>query len=336
VPTPIDAHAVPDLRALRAACDTVVRHARVDQTIVLTSTTYVGSTEELLVEPLRRRGLFVGTDVHVAFSPERIDPGNTVNTQDVTPRVVGGVTPACTARAARVLGHVAPEVVAVSSAEAAEMTKLLENTFRAVNIAFANEIADVCGHHGIDVTEVIGAAATKPYGFMPFMPGPGVGGHCIPCDPHYLLWGLRPQRHRAPVTEQAMATLEARPLRVVERARAVLGQRGMALAGARVLVAGVAYKPDVADVRESPAAVVLDGLLDAGARTSYVDPLVERLDLPSGRQLRSLPSVDAEPVDLVVVHTLHAALPAYELLTHAPLVLDCTYRLPVGDHVFRP
>ena len=217
VPTPVDAHLVPDLAALRAACDAVVTHAVPGQLLMLTSTTYVGCTDDLLVRPLRRRGLVAGENIHVAFSAERIDPGSeAVATEDV-PRVVAGATPSCTAAAVEVLSGYAARVHPVSSLAVAEMTKLLENTFRAVNIALVNEFADICGALGLEVTDVIDAAATKPYGYMAFHPGPGVGGHCIPCDPHYLLWQLRKDRLPAPMISTAMQQIAARPARVVDR-----------------------------------------------------------------------------------------------------------------------
>ncbi len=205
VPTPVDDHRAPDLGALGSACATVVEYAQPGQLLLLTSTTYVGCTHDLLVEPLRRRGLVAGRDIAVAFSPERIDPANERYPADRVPRVVGGATASCAGRASQVVAAVAPDVHVVSSAEAAEMTKLYENTFRAVNIALANELASVSRTLNLDAMEVIAAAATKPYGFFPFYPGPGVGGHCIPCDPHYLLWQLRALHHRAPLVEEAMA-----------------------------------------------------------------------------------------------------------------------------------
>ena len=219
VPTPIDAHQSPDLRALSGACAAVVDNATPGQTIVVTSTTYVGCTRELIVKPLSDRGLESGRDVFVAFSPERIDPGVEAHAPDSTPRVVGGVTAACASRAAELLAHTASAIHPVSSPEAAEMTKLVENTFRAVNIALANEFSDAARELNVDVIEVISAAATKPYGFMPFYPGPGVGGHCIPCDPHYLLWQLRARRFDSPVTRSAMTAIALRPREVVSQAR---------------------------------------------------------------------------------------------------------------------
>jgi UDP-N-acetyl-D-glucosamine dehydrogenase len=222
VPTPVTAHLVPDLRALEAACGDAVRHAVPGQVIILTSTSYVGCTEDLLARPLAARGLRAGQDVSIAFSPERIDPGNDRYAHELVPRVVGGVTPQCTSSAAKVLAHCTSNLHQVSSTGAAELTKLFENTFRAVNIALANEMAEVGRALRLDIMEVIEAAATKPYGFMPFFPGPGAGGHCIPCDPHYLLWQLREARLPTPVVEEAMSAIAGRPRRVVERVREVL------------------------------------------------------------------------------------------------------------------
>ncbi|MFD0901371.1 nucleotide sugar dehydrogenase [Actinomadura sediminis] len=324
VPTPVNRHLVPDLGALRAACTAVVAHARPGQTIVLTSTTYAGTTRDMLAAPLAARGLRAGTDVFVAFSPERIDPGNDRHAHEDVPRVVGGVTPRCGERAAAVLGRYAERIHRVSSADAAEMTKLLENTFRAVNIALVNEFADAAGVLGLDVMEVVEAAATKPYGYMPFFPGPGAGGHCIPCDPHYLLWQLRGDRLNPPVVAAAMNAIAARPRRVVERARQVLSDAGRGLAGADVLVLGVAYKPGVRDLRESPALEVIDGLLAAGADVAYHDPCVPELVTEGGTKLAS---VAPRAADLVIAHTPQ---PGVDLGALPPdqLVLDATYRFP--------
>lgn len=331
VPTPVDGHLTPDLTALRAACRVVVERTRPGQLLVLTSTTYVGTTRDLLDGPLRARGLVPGVDVHVAFSPERIDPANADFPVEATPRVVGGLTPACTRRAADVLRRTAPVVHEVGSPEVAEMAKLHENTFRAVNIAYVNEMADVCQRLGLDVAEVIGAAATKPYGFMAFTPGAGVGGHCIPCDPHYLLWQLRADRAEAPVVDAAMRAVAARPGRVVQRAREVLADAGVPLAGARVLVVGVSYKPGVADVRESPALEILERLRRGGAEVSYADPHVDRITV-GGDALASTGHPWRRTWDLIVAHTLHPGEDTH-WLAHAGLVLDATYRLPAATRV---
>jgi nucleotide sugar dehydrogenase len=328
VPTPVDDHRSPDLRALRSACATAVEHARPGQVLILTSTTYVGSTRDLLVEPLAARGLEAGRDVFVAFSPERIDPANDAFPPDQVPRVVGGTTDACAERARRVVAAVAPSVHVVSSAEAAEMTKLYENTFRAVNIALANELASVSRTLGLDPIEIVDAAATKPYGFLPFFPGPGVGGHCIPCDPHYLLWQLRPDHHRAPLIEEAMSAIDARPEQVVDRAATVLSEHGKPLHGSRVLVVGVAYKPGVADVRESPALQILSRLIDRGAQASFTDALVDRVELPSGLVLSDAGSGDGDH-DLVLVHTMHPGVD-HSWIDAQSVVLDATYRLDLA------
>lgn len=325
VPTPVTPHLTPDLAALDRACATAVRHAVPGQVVILTSTSYVGCTDDLLAEPLARRGLRAGRDVFVAFSPERIDPGNDRYAHELVPRVVGGASPECTAAAVKVLAHCTRRLHEVSSTGAAEMTKLFENTFRAVNIALANELAEVSRALGLDVMEVIDAAATKPYGFMPFLPGPGAGGHCIPCDPHYLLWQLREARVPAPVVTEAMAAIAGRPRRVVERAREVLSDAGIGMRGARILVLGVTYKPDVEDVRESPALQVIDGLFAAGAHVAYHDPLVPELRLPGGRVLSSV-EPDGGAADLVIAHTTHRTLDL-SWLPDDQLILDATYRL---------
>lgn len=328
VPTPIDRHHVPDLTALRSACDAVVARARPGQIVVLTSTSYVGTTQDLLVGPLRARDLRPGVEIAVAFSPERIDPGNQRHPQSTVPRVVGGLTPACTERAADLLALVAPTVHAVSSPETAEFVKLYENTFRAVNIAFANEMADVARDLGVDVIEAIDAAATKPYGFMSFSPGPGVGGHCIPCDPHYLLWQLRARRHRPSILDEAMARLAARPGQVIDRAAGLLAERGRPVAGSRVLVVGVTYKPGVRDVRESPALEILAELGRRGAHVAFTDPRCGRAEV-DGRVLLSLDHRRAAALawDLVIVSTLHPEID-HSWLADAPLVLDASYRAP--------
>jgi nucleotide sugar dehydrogenase len=327
VPTPVDHYLIPDLGILRRACQTVVAAATPGQVVLLTSTTYVGSTREMLVTPLAERGLVAGRDVFVAFSPERIDPGNDRHAHEDVPRVIGGVTDVCAQRAAAVLGSYARNMHVVPSPDAAEMTKLLENTFRAVNIALVNEFAEICQVMDMQVIDVIDAAATKPYGFMPFIPGPGVGGHCIPCDPQYLLWQLRRERLSTPVIEQAMAAIAGRPRRVVSRIREVLSTAGRGLSGARVLVVGVAYKPDVQDLRESPALEVLTELIADGATTGYFDPLFAAVSLADGTTLIGIDDPVAFQADLVLVHTAHRSVDL-SWLADQPLVLDATYRLP--------
>ncbi|WP_318241862.1 nucleotide sugar dehydrogenase [Arthrobacter pullicola] len=333
VPTPVDEHLVPELNILRGACRTVVEHAVAGQLLILTSTTYVGSTRDMLAGPLRARGLEPGTDVYVAFSPERINPGVDDFSQEEVPRVVGGVTEACGHRAEALLGKYVPKVHAVPTAEAAEMTKLLENTFRAVNIALANEFSTICTTLGIPVMDVIDAAATKPFGFMRFVPGPGVGGHCIPCDPHYLLWQLRGNRVTAPVIEQAMQNIAARPRQVVDRARKILSDKFRGLAGTRVLLAGVAYKPDVEDVRESPALEILAGLEAEGATVGYVDPLIGGIRV-NGASLEAISDPETFGADLVIMHTAHTEF-NLDWLSTVPVVLDTTYRLPAAANTIQ-
>lgn len=323
VPTPIDAHHTPDLRALCGACADVVEHVHAGQTIVITSTTYVGCTHDLIVKPLSDKGFKVGRDVFVAFSPERIDPGVEDHAPDRTPRVVGGVTPTCTEMAINILRHTAASIHSMSSPEAAEMTKLVENTFRAVNIALANEFSDAAKELKVDVIEVINAAATKPYGFMPFYPGPGVGGHCIPCDPHYLLWQLRARRFDAPVARAAMTAIAARPREIVSQARQMLAEKGCATKGSNILVMGVTYKTGVADIRESPALEIIDELAAEGANVQFSDPLIDTLKTPHTNLTNTDP--DDGQWDLVLVHTLHVNIDYGWLTTH-PTVLDTTYR----------
>lgn len=331
VPTPVDHHLVPDLTPLRIACASVVARAVPGQLLMLTSTTYVGCTRDFLVAPLRRRGLEVGEDVFVAFSAERIDPGSQSVEQDAVPRVVGGTTPLCEQRAIELLGSATHLVHPVPSLETAEMTKLLENTFRAVNIALVNEFADICQSLDIDVTQVIDAASTKPYGYMAFRPGPGVGGHCIPCDPHYLLWQLRRSRVDAPLMTEAMQQVAGRPRKVIDRIRGLLAERGMSISGTRILVVGVSYKPDVADVRESPALEILQRLRGAGASVGYIDTHVPGVRLDGGEELRSIADPKTFSPALVLLHTIHGDTDL-SWMTDDQLLIDTTYKHPVSAH----
>ena len=323
VPTPIDGDHKPELSSLRGACAEVAGHVRPGQTLILTSTTYVGTTTELLAGPLRQRGFEPGADVFVAFSPERIDPGNPDHSPEETPRVVGGVTSRCATKAAEVISLLTERVYVVSSPEAAEATKLYENIFRAVSLALANEFADACSALRLDPIEVTLAAGTKPYGFLAAFPGPGVGGHCIPCDPHYLLWQLGSKGRSAPLIEQAMRSIRQRPERVVERAGEVLAAQGCSLAGARVMVVGASYKPGVRDLRESSAVPIIAGLASGAADVHYFDPLVPVVALPGGHVLGT--EVDpGSDWDLVIVHTIHPGVD-YSWVGDCH-VLDATYR----------
>jgi UDP-N-acetyl-D-glucosamine dehydrogenase len=331
VPTPVDAQQVPDLAALRSACACLVSCARPGQVIILTSTTYVGTTRELLTRPLAGRGLVAGSNVHVAFSPERIDPGNPDHLQRETPRVVGGATAACTTAAAGVIGRLTDSVYLVSSPDAAEATKLYENIFRAVSLALANEFADACGALRLDPIEVTLAAGTKPYGFLGVFPGPGVGGHCIPCDPHYLLWQLARGGRKSPLIEQAMRSISLRPDRVVQRAAEVLAADGRPLEGSRVIVIGASYKAGVRDLRESPALAIITALAGAGAEVSYHDPLIPALRLPSGRTMQTVGAPQGADWDLAIVHT-HQPGADYSWVGDCPRVLDATYQFDAAPH----
>lgn len=334
VPTPVDPYLIPELSILRSACAAVVEHAVAGQLLMLTSTTYVGSTRDMLARPLADRGLIAGSNIFVAFSPERINPGVDSFSHEDVPRVVGGVTEACGKRAEEVLGTVTKSVYVVPSADAAEMTKLVENTFRAVNIALANEFADICQELNIEVIDVINAASTKPYGFMRFTPGPGVGGHCIPCDPHYLLWQLRKSRMGSPVIESAMAGIASRPHRVVERARRILSDRDHRLSFAKVLVVGVAYKPDVEDIRESPALEIIAALSAEDTDVAYVDHWCPTAPDGKGGVLSSLENPADWKPDLVIVHTRHSGVDL-SWLEDMPVVLDTTYQLVPAKNIIR-
>jgi UDP-N-acetyl-D-glucosamine dehydrogenase len=333
VPTPIDEQRRPDPRILREACAEVVRHARPGQTLVLTSTTYVGTTRELLVEPLAQRGLRVGEDVFVAFAPERIDPGVSDHEQLQTPRVLGGITPRCSERAAAVLRHTCKELHHVSSPEAAELVKLYENTFRAVNIALAFELAEACTSYQIDPIEVTEGAASKPYGFLAHYPSAGVGGHCIAVDPYYLLHDLRERGRPATMAEEALRKVSGRPRHIAWRAHEALVELGRPLPQARVLVVGASYKPGVADTREAPALEIIARLRAEGAHVDYHDPLVPSLTV-DGERLSSV--ADAAGYDLAIIATLHPEHD-YDWLGECPAVLDCTYRRPdAGRRRFLP
>jgi len=342
VPTPVNGDHLPDPAILEDACAAVVRHARPGQTLVLTSTTYVGCTRELLVEPLAERGLRVGEDVCVAFAPERIDPGVAGHEQLQTPRVIGGVSETCFRRASELLRHTCAHLHRVSSPEAAEMVKLYENTFRAVNIALAFEIAEACRAHGLDPIEVTDGAATKPYGFMAHYPSAGVGGHCIAVDPHYLLHPLRERGRPARVAEEALRKLSGRPRHIAWRAHEVLVELGLRLTDARILLVGVSYKPGVGDTREAPAVEILARLRAEGAHVDYHDPLVPELHL-DGETLHGVdpdPRRDAsgfgpEDYDLTILATVHPDH-KYGWLQRCPAVLDCTYRTPGGRRRYLP
>ena len=323
LPTPLNANREPDLSLVKNATATLAQHLRRGQLVTLESTTYPGTTREELAPILEKgSGLVAGVDFHLAFSPERIDPGRTDYTTKSTPKVIGGLTPACTARALEVYGPALDHVVPVSTPEVAEMTKLLENIFRSVNIALMNELAMLCDRMKIDVWEVIDAAATKPFGFMKFQPGPGLGGHCIPIDPFYLSWKAREFDFWTEFIELAGKVNENMPYFCVEKLNRALNTRQKSLNGASVLVLGVAYKADIDDLRESPALKVIRLLRGRGADVDYHDPYCA--ELPEF----DLRSVDLEEYrliagyDVVVIVTAHSTLDYRTIVQEADLVVD--------------
>ena len=323
VPTPVRDH-TPDLSYVEQACRDVARHLHGGRLVILESSTYPGTTNDLVAPLLETSGQRVGRDFLLAYSPERIDPGNSEFHFGNTPRIVGGTTAEATAVAALFYEQMIEKVVTVSSARAAELAKLLENTFRHVNIALVNEMATVCHELGIDVWEVIGAAATKPFGFMAFTPGPGVGGHCIPLDPTYLAWQVRRDvGHQFRILEQAQDVNAHMPGWVAARIGEALNERSKPLKGARVLVLGVAYKPDVGDMRESPSLRVMHVLARRGVKVAFHDPFVEEVTVDGRRLSRTeLSARTVGRADLVALLTPHSAYDLEWLAATAPLVFD--------------
>jgi UDP-N-acetyl-D-glucosamine dehydrogenase len=341
VPTPLRKTKDPDMSFVVSAVEAIAEHLHPGMLIILESTTYPGTTEELVQPMLERTGLKAGVDFFLAFSPERVDPGNpTFNTRNV-PKVVGGTTPACSALAASLYGAAIDTVFPVSSPRVAEMVKLLENTFRAVNIGLVNEIALMCDTLGIDVWEVVDAAKTKPFGFLPFYPGPGLGGHCIPIDPFYLSWKAKQSGFEARFIELAGQVNGAMPEAVVHKIADALNTRRKALNGSHVLVVGVAYKRDIDDIRESPSLDVMNLLEKKGARVSYSDPFVPALAARAWHgscDLTSLPldAASLADVDCVAILTDHSAVDHGALAATAPLVVDSRNAVKERyPHVFR-
>lgn len=325
VPTPLDAHQQPDISYVEASALSIVPYMHKEMLVVLESTTYPGTTNGLLRPILERSGLVCGVDFYLAFSPERVDPGNILYKTKNTPKVVGGVTPTCTEVAAALYECVleAP-VQRVSSPEVAEMEKILENTYRNVNIGLVNELAMLCHRMGIDIWEVIDAARTKPYGFQAFYPGPGLGGHCIPLDPYYLSWKAREYGFHTSMIESSMMINDRMPEYCVERASKILNRFRKALNGSRILVLGVAYKQDIDDYRESPAIRVLAGLEREGAVVTYYDPYVPEFR-EHGRVVRGADSLTADLItaaDLVIVTTAHTNVNYEFVQQHAKTVFD--------------
>jgi UDP-N-acetyl-D-glucosamine dehydrogenase len=323
VPTPLSKTKDPDVSYVLAVADAVAAALRAGQAIVLESTTYPGTTRELLMPRLEAGGLRVGSDVFLAFSPERVDPGNPTWQTRNTPKILGGVTEACNRVALALYGPAFEHLVPVSSPEAAELVKLLENTFRSVNIGLVNEMAIVCDKLGVDIWEVIDAAATKPFGFMKFTPGPGLGGHCIPIDPHYLAWKMRGLNYKTRFIEVAGEVNSEMPLYWVRKVAEKLNDAGKAVRGSQVLVVGVAYKKDIDDIRESPALDVIRLLHQQGAAVQYHDPHIAAVD-DDGEHLHSVPLTAASvaKADCVVIVTDHSTIDYGLLAAHARCVVD--------------
>jgi UDP-N-acetyl-D-glucosamine dehydrogenase len=323
VPTPYH-HDAPDLSYIEHAAQLVGENLTAGTLVILESTTYPGTTEEVLVPILEQAsGLAAGTEIHVAFSPERIDPGNPTYGLHNTPKVVGGVTAEATERAASFYGGFVETVMRVSGPKAAEMAKLLENTFRHINIALVNELAVLGRDLGVNIWEVIDAAASKPFGFMPFYPGPGVGGHCIPVDPMYLSWRIKQFGGAAKFIDLARDVNAGMPLYVVTRVQDLLNERERSLKGARIAVLGVAYKANISDMRESPALPLIELLRKKGAHVSYSDPHVPVLRLGDGASLEAAePEAAVAEADCVIVVTAHEQVDHEALAEKATLVFD--------------
>jgi UDP-N-acetyl-D-glucosamine dehydrogenase len=320
VPTPLTRNREPDLGPLIESTRALAEVLQADQLVVLESTTYPGTTRERVAPLLEESGLAAGRDFHLAFSPERVDPGRTDFTLRSTPKVIGGLTAACAERAEALYGLVCDHVLQVSSPEAAELTKLLENIFRSVNIALVNELAMLTDRMGIDIWEVVDAAATKPYGFMRFEPGPGMGGHCLPVDPFYLSWRAREFDMATEFIELAGKVNQQMPYHCVAKAQRALNDRGLSVKGARITVVGVSYKPGVGDVRESPALKIITLLRELGAEVLYHDPHV-----PSLAELGLLSTPLEEGVadaDLALIVTAHPEVDHELIARRARLVVD--------------
>ncbi len=341
VPTPLRKTKDPDLSYVVSAVEMVAAHLRPGQLVILESTTYPGTTDEVVRPILERGGLVVGRDFFLAFSPERVDPGNAQFTTRNVPKVVGGTTPACTRLAKALYSASIEHVVEVSSTRVAEMVKLLENTFRAVNIGLVNELALMCDRLGLSVWEVVDAAATKPFGFMPFYPGPGLGGHCIPIDPFYLSWKVKEVGFEARFIELAGHVNGAMPHHVVDKVADALNSQCKSVRGSRVLVLGIAYKRDIDDVRESPALDILAVLEQKGAKIEYHDPYVTRLearDWPAAKAMTSVPLTDQAlaEADCVVIVTDHRTFDYDRIVRQARLIVDTRNAIKSAPaHVFK-
>lgn len=323
VPTPLAKTRDPDMGFVIAAADAIGRNCRPGVVVILESTTYPGTTRELMQPKLEAGGLKVGEDVFLAFSPERVDPGNPVWNTKNTPKIVGGITPACTELASALYATCLDTIVPVSSPETAELVKLLENTFRSVNIGLVNEMAIVCDKLGVNIWEVIDAAATKPFGFMKFTPGPGIGGHCIPLDPHYLAWKMRTLNYKTRFIDLAGEINSEMPAVVVRKVAQALNEEKKAVNGSRILVLGVAYKRDIDDMRESPALDVIRLLEIQGAKVLYHDPFVPKFREDEHEHSSvALTDSEIESADAVVIVTDHSSVDYQRVVDLAGVVVD--------------
>jgi UDP-N-acetyl-D-glucosamine dehydrogenase len=329
VPTPLSKFKDPDVSFIVAATEAVKKRLRRGQAIILESTTYPGTTREIMLPALESTGLKVGKDFFLAFSPERVDPGNPSYGTRNTPKVVGGITADCRRVTVALYQPAIDSLVPVSTTEAAELVKLLENTFRSVNIGLVNEMAIVCDKLGVDVWEVIEAAATKPFGFMKFLPGPGLGGHCIPIDPHYLAWKMRGLNYKTRFIDLAGELNTEMPMFWVRKLAEALNGQGKAVRGASVLVLGVAYKRDIEDIRESPALDIIRLLEGQGAKVTYSDPHVPRFR-EDGQEFRSVELTPAVvgAADCVMIVTDHTAVDYHMIKRTAKLVVDTRNAIP--------
>lgn len=323
VPTPLRKTRDPDISYIVAAMEQISKRLRKGQLIILESTTYPGTTDEVLLPEFEKTGLKVGKDFFLAFSPERVDPGNPRYNTKNTPKVIGGVTPACLKKSMEYYSAVFEKVIPVSSTKSAEMVKLLENTFRSINIGMVNEMALMCNKLGIDVWEIIEAAATKPFGFMPFFPGPGLGGHCIPIDPLYLSWKLRALKYNAKFIELASEINASMPVYVVQKIMEALNGEKKSVKGSKIFILGAAYKRDISDVRESPALDVIMLLKEKGAVVSYNDPFIPEVD-EGEFKLQSVPLNEKtlKEADCVVIITNHSSYNYKMICKNAKLVMD--------------
>jgi len=327
VPTPLSKTGNPDMRYVRDAGENISSNISAGTLIILESTVYPGATQEMFLPLIEERSedyLVIGENVFLAFSPERIDPGRSDWNLRTTPKVIGGITSRCTDLAVELYGATLNTVVPVSSTRTAEMVKLLENTFRATNIALANELAIMCDRLNIDVWEVIDAASTKPFGFMPFYPGPGIGGHCIPIDPQYLSWKMKQLDYDARFISLAEEINSSMPLFVLEKSQKALVAIGKTLSSSKIIVLGVTYKPDIADIRESPALDVIKLLIEEGAEVVYNDPYVQKLELEEGHQLQSLgiTAGTLAQIDVAIIVSDHSSYDFEYLSTCVDLIVD--------------